>query len=275
MRRTRRSRGGLTPNTPGVGSSVHIDVSGTAPELAGSLPESVALSVQRGFALDVRAVAVRCSGTALTSGKCPAKSRIGTGQAVVSTNGLLNQDIPATIDVFLAAPVQSADVASAVVVISAVGLSRAVRTRLLAPATGRFGYELRLEGIATAVPTIPGVSFGLRSLSLDLGARRRATKTTYKRVARHSQRSARHGAAQGQASRDVQPAAQPEDVQRHVGRAADRARRRGRPRARLRRSLRAQLSVTTPHSGPLAGLDRRRNNRPAQEVIARAQEHPR
>ena len=174
--------GGLTPTTPGAGTTVHIEVSGAAPEVAGSLPESVALSVQRGFLLDVRAVATRCTGTALTSGKCPAKSRIGTGQAVVSTSGLLKQDIPATIDVFLAAPVQSADVASAVVVISAVGLSRAVRTRLLAPATGRFGYELRLEGIATAVPTIPGVSFGLRSLSLDLGARRRATKTSYKRV---------------------------------------------------------------------------------------------
>jgi len=32
------------------------------------------------------------------------------------------------------------------------------------------------------VPAVPGVAFGLRSLSLDLGARRRVTKTTYKRV---------------------------------------------------------------------------------------------
>lgn len=42
--------------------------------------------------------------------------------------------------------------------------------------------QLRLDGIADAVPAIPGVAFGLRSLSLDLGARRRVTKTTYKRV---------------------------------------------------------------------------------------------
>ena len=174
--------GGLTPNTPGAGTTVHVEVSGAAPEVAGSLPESIALGVQRGFVLDTRAVAVRCTGAALTSGKCPSKSRIGTGRTVVSTSGLINQDIPAAIDVFLAAPVQSADVASAVVVISALGLSQAVRTRLLAPATGRFGYELRLEGIAAAVPKLPGVSFGLRSLSLDLGARRRATQTTYKRV---------------------------------------------------------------------------------------------
>lgn len=174
--------GGLTPNKAGVGSSVHVDVSGSAPELAGSLPESVALAIQRGFVLDLRAVRVRCTGSALTTGKCPAASRIGTGQAVVSTSGLINQDIPATLDVFLADRVQSADVASAVVVIGAAGLSRAVRTRLLAPTTGSFGYELRLEGIAAAVPAFPGVTFGLRSLSLDLGARRRVAKTSYKRV---------------------------------------------------------------------------------------------
>ncbi len=174
--------GGLTPDTPAAGSRVHVEVSGAAPELAGTLPESIALGVQRGFAFDVRAVAAVCTGDALKTGACPAQSRIGTGQAVVSATGLLNQDIPATLDVFLADPVQPTDVASAIVLIKAAGLSRAVRTRLLAPATGPIGYELRLEGIAAAVPAIPGVTFGLRSLSLDIGARRRVTKTTVKRV---------------------------------------------------------------------------------------------
>jgi hypothetical protein len=174
--------GGLTPNTPGAGSRVHVEVSGTAPELAGALPESIALGVQRGFAFDKRAVAVTCAGTAVTDGSCPAESRIGTGQAVVHASGLLNQDIPATLDVFLADAVQPGDVASAVVLVKAAGISRAVRTRLLAPTTGPVGYELRLEGIASAVPAVPGVTFGLRSLSLDLGARRRVTKTTTKRV---------------------------------------------------------------------------------------------
>jgi hypothetical protein len=174
--------GGLTPNKAGAGSRVHIDVAGTAPELAGSLPESVALGVQRGFAFDARAVAVTCTGAALTTGACPAASRIGTGQAVVRASGLLNQDIPATLDVFLAARVQPADVASAVVLITGAGFSRAVRTRLSAPATGPVGYELRLDGVAAAVPAIPGVTFALRSLTLDVGASRKVTKTTNKRV---------------------------------------------------------------------------------------------
>jgi hypothetical protein len=173
---------GLTPNTPAAGSSAHVEVGGTAPELAGSLPESLALGLQRGFGVDVRAVAVRCAGPAVTSGDCPAESRIGSGQAVVHASGLINQDIPATLDVFLADAVQPGDVASAVVLIRGAGLSQAVRTRLLAPATGPIGYELRIEGIAAAVPAVPGTTFALRSLSLDLGARRKATKTTYKRV---------------------------------------------------------------------------------------------
>ena len=174
--------GGLTPNTPAAGSSVHVAVGGTAPEIAGALPESVALGVQRGFKLDVRAVAASCAGAALTNGQCPAESRIGTGQAIVHASGFVNQDIPATLDIFLAGPVQAGDVASAVVVISGAGLSRAVRTRLLAPATGPIGYELRLEGIAAAVPAIPGVTLSLSSLTLDIGARRKVTKTTTKRV---------------------------------------------------------------------------------------------
>ena len=180
--------GVLTPNTPGAGPSVHVEVNESAPELAGTLPESIALGVQRGFGLDVRAVAVRCTGSALTSGACPAESRIGSGQAVVHASGLLNQDIPATLDIFLADGVEPTDVASAVVVIKAASLSDTVRTRLLAPATGPVGYELRIEGIAAAVPAVPGVRFGLRSLALDLGARRSITKTTYKRV-----RVTRHG----------------------------------------------------------------------------------
>lgn len=174
--------GGLTPNTPGAGSTVHVAVGGTAPELAGALPDSISLGVQRGFKLDLRAVAARCTGAAVTSGQCPASSRIGTGQAIVHAGGFVNQDIPATLDIFLAGPVQAGDLASAIVVISGAGLSRAVRTRLLAPATGPIGYELRLEGIAGAVPAVPGVTLTLSSLTLDLGARRKVTKTTTKRV---------------------------------------------------------------------------------------------
>ncbi len=174
--------GGLTPNTAGAGSKVHVQVSGSAPELSGALPESVALGVQRGFALDVRAVAARCTGAAVTSGACPAASRIGSGDTAVRASGLLNADIRAGIDVYLADPVQAGDVASAVVVLSAFNVTKAVRTRVLSHATGPFGYELRLEGIASAVPALPGVKFALTSLTLDIGTSRRVTKTTTKRV---------------------------------------------------------------------------------------------
>ena len=66
--------------------------------------------------------------------------------------------------------------------LSAFNVSRAVRTRVLSHPTGPFGYELRLEGIASAVLAVPGVSFALASLTLDIGASRSVTKTTTKRV---------------------------------------------------------------------------------------------
>jgi hypothetical protein len=172
----------LSPNTPAKASKLHVGLSGTAPELAGALPESVALDVQRGFKLDLRSVAARCAGTALTSGDCPSSSRIGVGQAIVHAGGFLNQDIPATLDFYLADPTQAGDLASVVVVVKAAGLKGVVRTRLLTLTDAGFAYQLRLEGIASAVPTFPGVTFGLKSLSLDVGAARTVKKTVVKKV---------------------------------------------------------------------------------------------
>ena len=172
----------LTPNTPGKGSRLHAEVTGGVADLAGGLPESVSLGLQRGFVLDPRAVRVRCAGAALTTGACPAASRIGSGNVLVHTRGFVNVDVPATLDAFLANRLVAGDVASAVLVVRVAGQARAVRARLLAPATGAIGAELRIEGLAGAVPAFPGLTYELRSLVLDVGARRTVTKTVIKRV---------------------------------------------------------------------------------------------
>lgn len=172
----------LMPNAPGVGSTLHVGAEGAAPELSGAIPQSVVLDVQRGFAVDLVAVAVRCAGPALTSGACPAASRIGAGKAVAHASGLLTRDIEATIDLFLAAPAQAGDLASVVVRVTAAGAPRMVRARLLKLASGPFGYELRLDGFAGTVPAVPGVALTLRYLTLDVGARRRVTTTVVRRV---------------------------------------------------------------------------------------------
>src|ERR1044071_3475939 len=83
----------LTPNAPGVGSKLHLEVSGAAPELAGAVPESLTLVVQRGFAVDGAAVAQRCDADHAAIGDCPESSRVGSGQALVHASGLLTADV--------------------------------------------------------------------------------------------------------------------------------------------------------------------------------------
>jgi hypothetical protein len=172
----------LSPNTPAAGSKLHVSVGGAAPELSGALPESLTLGLQRGFRLDVATIAQRCDATHAPTGDCPAASRIGSGQALVHLSGLLTADVPASIAIFLADPVDAGDLASVVLRVDVGGQSRAVRARLVALPAGPFGYELRAAGFAAAVPTIAGVVFELRSLVLDLGVRRNITTTVTKRV---------------------------------------------------------------------------------------------
>lgn len=172
----------LAPHTPAAGAKLHVAVSGAAPELSGALPEALTLDLQRGFALDIKTIATRCDASHAPSGDCPAASRIGSGSALVHASGLLTADIPATIAIFLADPVQAGDLASAVLRVDVGGESRAVRARLYALGSGPFGYELLATGFAAAIPTFAGVVFELRSLVLDIGVRRNITKTVIKRV---------------------------------------------------------------------------------------------
>ncbi len=172
----------LAPNAPAVGSTLHVGVDGAAPELAGALPESLVLGLQRGFALDLVAVRSRCDASHASIGDCPASSRIGSGQALVRATGFINADIPGTISIFLADRVRAGDLASVVLRVDAAGSSRAVRARLIAPRTGPLAYELIATGFAAAIPTLPGVTFTLRFLTLDITARRTVTTTVTKRV---------------------------------------------------------------------------------------------
>jgi hypothetical protein len=172
----------LAPATPSAGSKLHVSVGGAAPELSGALPESLTLGLQRGFALDVHAIATPCDAAHAATGDCPAASRIGSGQALAHASGLLNADIPATIAIFLAKRVAAGDLASVVLRVDAGGASRAVRARLIALPAGPLGYELRVTGFASAIPTLPGVVFALRTLTLDLGVRRNVATTVIKRA---------------------------------------------------------------------------------------------
>jgi hypothetical protein len=173
----------LTPSTPKAASTFGLTVSGAAPELSGgTLPDAIALGLQRGFVLDTRAVSTRCAGAAATNGACPSASSIGSGEALVHTSGFVTADIRAALSVFLAAPLQAGDFASVVLRVDVAGTSRAVRARLVKLASGPFGYVLQVEGFAGTVPALPGVTLELRNLTLNIGAKRRVTVTSFKRT---------------------------------------------------------------------------------------------
>jgi hypothetical protein len=180
----------LSPSRPKTGTTLHVALGGTASAVNQGVPSSIVLDLQRGFAIDTAAVAARCSGPAITTGACPAASRIGHGAAVAHAGGIVNQDIPATIDLFLAAPAQSGDLAGVVLRVMAIGAAKAISARLLARPSGPFGYELRVDGFSGAVPSLPGITIGLDSLTLDVGAHRNVTTTvvTRRRITRGGRR---------------------------------------------------------------------------------------
>jgi hypothetical protein len=180
----------LNPATPAAGSTLHVAFSGTAPELGGTLPEAIGIGVQRGFVIDLAAVARRCPASAATTGNCPAASRIGGGTALVHTSGLFTADLTATMDLYLGERAAAGDLASVILRVTVGTVTRGVSARLQALPSGPFGYQLVATGFASAVPSFPGVNIELRSLTFDLGAARnvRTTVIKRKRVTRNGKR---------------------------------------------------------------------------------------
>lgn len=176
----------LTPNTTKAGSTLHVALLGTAPELSGAIPEAIVLDLQRGFVLDPAAVATPCSRDLAVAGACPAESRIGGGHAVATLSGIAAGDVPATIELFLADRAQASDLASVVMKVTVLNTSRVVVARLLALPSGPFGYELRVDGFGAVVPSFPGLAVALKSLTLDIGAQRdvRTTVVKHRKVRR-------------------------------------------------------------------------------------------
>ena len=177
----------LTPDGEGRASSLRVVVTG-ASAAGAALPESIVLAVQRGFRFDTRAVARRCAPRQAAAVACPSASAIGKGTARLSVSGVLvpggSQTFVAQLRGFLAAPV-GRDVAGLVLQLDEpeTKTHRAVRGRLVARSSGRYGYEVRFENFASASPVLPaGISIALDKLTLGLGAQRQVTVKGRKRT---------------------------------------------------------------------------------------------
>ncbi|HVE68683.1 MAG TPA: hypothetical protein VNB64_08905 [Solirubrobacteraceae bacterium] len=176
----------LQPDVAGRASSLVVAADGRARPVAGRVPSSAVLSVQRGFRVDPRSRAARCSSRQAQDFACPEASRIGSGQAVVTARGLLvpggAQQFTASIALFIAPPVPSADVAGVVVAVSepSTGRRATATGRIVRRARGPYGYELRFDRFPAAQPPPPGVEIELERLDLRVGARR--TVTVYRTI---------------------------------------------------------------------------------------------
>jgi hypothetical protein len=171
----------LSPNKVSAASRLHVEVDASAADFGGRFPNTVVATVQRGFKLDQKAVAITCSDEQAAAVSCPAGARVSTGQAVVSAGAF--GTYTAKVESFLATTKQAGDLAGVVIQVTepSTGTRKSVRGSVRA-GTGDVGYELRFENLQQALPTLPpGVTLSLVSLNFEVGANRTVKKIVKKK----------------------------------------------------------------------------------------------
>jgi len=173
----------LVPNKAGKPSELRIDIGeGTLPS-SGEVPSSVVLASARGFRFDRRARGTTCSGASAESFSCPEPSRIGRGSAEFVVRGpfLPPEGLPdsASIDVFIAPPVESGDRFGVEVQVreQRFGMQGRSVGRLVPLPSGPFGSELRFESLGGTMQPPPGYSVELKRIQLTAGAKRTVRRT--------------------------------------------------------------------------------------------------
>ena len=183
----------LTPASPGKHSRLSLHASGEAVSSGQQAPKSVSLFITRGFKLDPRARAGRCTAQKADAFDCPITSRVATGsaQGEVTLPPFPTYHFTATLEAFLAPRAQPGDIAGVVVLAQASGRRATIHGRLLPVAgSGPFGAELRFENFDVAQQQAPvGASAKLTRFDLSVEARRRVRKVRVVRRRVHT----RHG----------------------------------------------------------------------------------
>ena len=178
----------LSPAVADKASRLSVTASGQATTNGEQAPNSISVSVARGFRVDPRAVSETCSDEQRKALNCPAASRVGTGSAEGSAN-FIGQTFAfkAAIEAFLMHPIRSGDLAGLAVVVREQNTGRqgSGRGRIidLGKAGGQYGVELRFEELGTQQLPI-GASAKLDRFELSVGADRTVRRkiTVRKRV---------------------------------------------------------------------------------------------
>lgn len=150
-----------TPNTAGKPSTLHFALDGLAAPVSGRLPVGITLNAPAGFRMNLRALAKHCSQESAKLNECPKASRFGTGTLVVGvTQPGQSRDVTIPLHVYLHS-----------------------RTKILAVAYV-LGWQVVPGTISThngisvtfnplpAGPAFPGVSYTLKSIEFNFGAKR-------------------------------------------------------------------------------------------------------
>jgi hypothetical protein len=178
----------LSPSKAGRQSSVHLLAQGPFAGVSG-VARSVVVDAARGFRADPRSVSVLCTAAQASPRSCPAASQIGHGDIkthVTTSIGVGTGDYDIAAKSYLAPRRQAGDIAGVVLLASAqtaAGPQNFDTTgRLLRPASGPYGVELRFDNFPTVKSPVPGVTFTvtINSIELFAGASRTVTTATGK-----------------------------------------------------------------------------------------------
>jgi hypothetical protein len=178
----------LSPSKAGRHSTVDLLAQGPFPGVSGGAT-SVVVDAARGFKADPRAVSALCTAAQASARACPAASQIGHGDIkthVTTSIGAGSGDYDIATTSYLAPKQQPGDIAGVVLLATtqtAAGPQSFDTTgRLLKPASGPYGVELRFDNLPAVASPIPGVTLTVTVNSIELfaGASRRVTTGTGK-----------------------------------------------------------------------------------------------
>ena len=169
----------LQPNLAGKPSTLVIEATGDSAQAGGGIPRSAQILVQRGFKVDPKSRAARCSEAQAEASACPEASRIGAGEVDGTASGAIvpggSLDFTAEIGLFLAPRERSQDLAGIVVAVRepTSGIQGSATGRIIPRRQGPFGYELRFDDLDSAAEPPAGVTIELKRLELRAEAHRR------------------------------------------------------------------------------------------------------
>jgi hypothetical protein len=193
----------LDPSAAGQGTTLLIAADESALSSNGQSAESITFALARGMRVDTAAREHLCAEDQAARSACPALSKIGFGRVVVAVRGYLfgggAAELAWSMDAYLGQPLRPGDAASVVLTGNLLGagsvaallapaLGMSVPTtlttvgRLVRPASGAYGIELRFPKLPVRLDVAAPITSTPARLELALSAVRRIRQNFIRRI---------------------------------------------------------------------------------------------